>query len=537
MGAHRPRQVDGCLGRCRQRQDDQPGGTGRRADGNARRAAEPTGGDHVHREGSTRSFASAARSARQLGVTRRSVHRHHSRVLPIAAPALSDRGRPAPQVHDGRRADLRSHGRRARRTGGADALQPGAEEAGNRRGVDGDRLVRCDAVPPRAGEGDRQRLAALRRLDTRTSDVDRGCPLDGDAHARQRHVRSAISGGQQRHANEARRGPRRCPLDTGVRRIDSGAFRRRGRDRRTSTRLSRSVGSVRSRVALCQLRAGAQSVDVGADTDRDRVGAHPHQPRRAVVRRSARADPPPAADEARRSPRDSRSASLPVRRRVPRHRSGAVRRHHRADCTRRCQSAVVAVRRWRPEAVDLRVSSRRCRAVLQSAGSRHSQRTTDRSIAAPGPMSASGSMPCSSNDSPRPTTPATTINRLPTPRSIHNATRMRRATGRVWSCSVCRDGRRWSTSTAEDMARAEAADIAALMQRVVRRRSVDGQRQLRRSAGQLSRFHGVDSQSHPPRCARAHLAPGRHPVPRRGRHVDLRIARGVRAAARAAGDR
>ena len=36
--------------------------------------------------------------------------------------------------------------------------------------------------------------------------------------------------------------------------------------------------------ALRQLRAGAQSVDVGADPDRHRVGAQPHQPRRVVVR-------------------------------------------------------------------------------------------------------------------------------------------------------------------------------------------------------------------------------------------------------------
>ena len=228
----------------------------------------------------------------RLGVTRRSVHRHHPRVLPIAAAALSDRGRAAPQVHDGRRADLGGHGRRARRAGRADALQPGAEEAGDRRGVDGDRLVRRDAVPPRTGQGHRQRLAALRRLVARASDVDRGCPLDGHAHARQRHVRSAIPGGQQRHANEARRGARSMP----ARRWSSSNRYRRfppplSRSASADTGTSPAWAPVCRCAAFRQLRAGARSVDVGADTDRDRLGAQPHQPRRAVVRRPAGADP------------------------------------------------------------------------------------------------------------------------------------------------------------------------------------------------------------------------------------------------------
>ena len=53
--------------------------------------------------------------------------------------------------------------------------------------------------------------------------------------------------------------------------------------------------------AVRQLRAGTQPTDVGADADRDRVGAQSHQPRRVVVRRSAGADPAAAADQPRRA--------------------------------------------------------------------------------------------------------------------------------------------------------------------------------------------------------------------------------------------
>ena len=108
-------------------------------------------------------------------------------------------------------------------------------------------------------------------------------------------------------------------------------------------------------------------------------------------------------------------------------------------------------------------------------------------------------------------------------------------------CWACPDGRKVDYETAEDTARAEAADIAALVQQIVGPSpwnvaddTAASERRFESAGGELPRRDGADSQPHPARCARAHLPPGRHPVPRRGRHVDLRIARGVRAAAGAA---
>ena len=95
--------------------------------------------------------------------------------------------------------------------------------------------------------------------------------------------------------------------------------------------------------------------------------------------------------------------------------------------------------------------------------------------------------------------------------------------------------------TAEDTARAEAADIAALVQRVVAGDEPwmvgdDGPDQ-RRAAGQLPRHHRADPQQNSARRARTHPAPSRRAVPGRGWHPDLRIARGLRAAPGAARSR
>jgi hypothetical protein len=58
--------------------------------------------------------------------------------------------------------------------------------------------------------------------------------------------------------------------------------------------------------------------------------ARTHQPRRAVVRRSARLGAAVVADPARRAARRASPPPPSVRRRVPGHRPGAVRRHLRA---------------------------------------------------------------------------------------------------------------------------------------------------------------------------------------------------------------
>ena len=238
VGAHRPRRVDGRLGRCRQRQDDQPGGTGRRADGNARRAAEPTGGDHVHREGGTRGFASAARGARQT--------RCHS-TKRSSAPSTGSANRCCGAIRS-RPGCLPSSRRPTSSTSGAMADERAEQAVQTLYNLALKKPAIEEALMVIASFGAMQFLPELVRaidndwLRFADSTPERpmsigGCPLHGHAHARQRHVRSAVPGGQQRHAHEARRGPRRCPLDTGVRRIDSGTFRRRCRNRRTSTRV------------------------------------------------------------------------------------------------------------------------------------------------------------------------------------------------------------------------------------------------------------------------------------------------------------
>ena len=163
---------------------------------------------------------------------------------------------------------------------------------------------------------------------------------------------------------------------------------------------------------------------------------------------------------------------------------------------------------------------------------------SSRSIAALGPTCARGSTPCWRNDSSSPTTPARVEHQVPYT-ALEAAATGQLGGRRAGGCRArhCRAVDQSQHETAEDTARAEAADIAALVQRVVGPdpwlvSDDDGDRPasyrditvLIRSRTRL----GVLEHT---------LAPGRRSVPRRGRHVDLRIARGLRAVAGVAGDR
>ena len=174
----------------------------------------------------------------------------------------------------------------------------------------------------------RQRLVAVHRVD-----VDRPVSIEV-AHSTVMRMLDQVHGGsalrcrrRRTHAHQDRRGRRRCRGGVGVRRLRTGARARRGRAHERLHGSQPGVGAVRRRrcsfacfqPALGRLMAALAPIVTDAARSRIARGELSFDDLLVLTRRLLQT-------QRRRAHRDPRPPPPPVRRRVPGHRSGAVRR-------------------------------------------------------------------------------------------------------------------------------------------------------------------------------------------------------------------
>ena len=296
----------------------------------------------------------------QRRVARRGVHRHHPRLLPIAAASLPHRGRPAAEVHDGRRADVgrawptNAPSRPCRR-----CTTRREKQAGDRGGVDGDRLVRGNDVPSRSRQGHRQRLVAVhrRRLLDRPMSIEVAHStvmrmLDQVAVDDPRYIVGLRERCATRSTPPSSMLAARCEFVDSVPALARAATKLNDVLPNESSRGRGSTAAMRYACfepALSRLMAALAPIVIEAAHDRIARGELSFDDLLVLTRRLLQI-------ASRHPHRHPGPPSPPVRRRVPGHRSGAVRRADRADLADAGQSAVVDVRGRRPQAVDLRLS-------------------------------------------------------------------------------------------------------------------------------------------------------------------------------------
>ena len=283
------------------------------------------------------------------------------------------------------------------------------------------------------------------------ADVVRRRPLHRHAHARPRRRRRAVPRRPPpRCAAKARRRGRRGPSRAGVRRIRSRRWRPlrpRIGDRRHKSKTSPAWAPFQAAMrfasfepALSQLMSALTPIVIESARDRISRGELSFDDLLVLTRRLLQT----SRDVRARGPRP---ASVPVRRRVPGHRPGAVRRHHRAHVRRsspvprrRCSRSVIRSSRSTDSATPTSSCSPACWRPTRPAGQLTVNRRTRADVCAWINAVLAQRFAQIDDSGARPSI------RSPTRRSSRNATPTRRPMAPVSSCWACPDGRRSTTT-------------------------------------------------------------------------------------------